>query len=42
MLKVTFIGEPAVDDGGPQGKFFFRCVHIGVKFRQRSNLWLWN
>ena len=30
MLKVTFIGEPAVDDGGPRREFFFRCVHIGV------------
>ena len=22
MLKVTFIGEPAVDDGGPRREFF--------------------
>ena len=24
MLKVTYFGEPAVDDGGPKREFFYR------------------
>ena len=28
MLKVTFYGEPAVDDGGPRREFFTGTVHV--------------
>ena len=26
MLKVTYVGEPAVDDGGPKRDFFLQVI----------------
>lgn len=31
MLKVTFVGEPAVDDGGPKREFFTGNFYLKIE-----------